>query len=115
MPAAYLKTGSKSCPIPGIFHKESLHEIIEIAVKHGLDVGCLAGRPQILYHLVRMKHVTSYLGTPFDFLFLPFKFCLLFLALPKLHVVEMRLQYAQGILPVVELRPRLGIFHRYDE
>ena len=65
---------------------------------------------EILDHLVGVQDIAADLRTPFDFLLLPFELSLLFLTFLQFEVIEARLEDAQGILPVVELRACLGVF-----
>lgn len=94
-----------------ISHQEDFHEIIQVSVEHSLRIRGLVTGAQVLDHLVRMKHIASYLGAPFDLLLLALKFSLFFLPFLEFYVVETGFEDSQGILPVIELGAGLGVLH----
>ena len=46
--------------------QKSDHEVVEIAVQHGLDVAGLVPAAKVLYELVRRKHIRADLASPGD-------------------------------------------------
>ena len=74
-----------------------------------MDIGCLVIGTKILDHPVRMEDITANLRSPFDFLFLSFKFGLLFLTFLEFQVVEMGFEDTQSVLTVVNLE-RVSVF-----
>ena len=58
-----------------------------------------------------MQDIAAYLRAPLYFLFLAFQFRLLGLTLLQLEVIQSGFQYAQGVLPVVQLGTGLGVLY----
>ena len=71
-----------------VFHQKDFHEVIEISIENSLGIRRLMARTQVLDHLVWMKDVTAYLGSPFYLLFLSLKFGLFLLTLLEFYVIE---------------------------
>ena len=60
-----------------------------------------------------MKHIAADLRPPLDLLLLALELRLLLLTFLQFQVIQTRFQDTEGVLPVVQLRTRLGILHHY--
>ena len=92
-----------------VFHQKDFHEVIEISIENSLGIRRLMARTEVLDHLVRMKHIASYLRAPLDLLLLSFELRLFLLTFLKFYVIKAGFQYSKRILSVVKLRTCLRI------
>jgi len=82
-----------------------VHELVQVAVHHGPDLGRLIVGPQVLHHLVGHEHIGADLVSPGDVAFIVVMFFLGGSLLFLFHVVKFGLEHLHGDLAVLELRP----------
>src|SRR5262249_42180404 len=80
-----------------------LHERIEVAVEHGVDVPGLVLGPQVLHHLVRLQDVAADLAAEADLLLVAPDLVQLGLAARPLDVGDLGLEHGHGPVAVLEL------------
>ena len=91
----------------------AFNKSFNITVQYGIDVTCLEIRSMILYHLVRLKYIASYLVAPCDFALLTVQLRNFGVALLLFQHVQLRLEHFHRLRPVLMLASFVLALH-YD-